>query len=124
MTQEEKDELELRAALEPCWFRIEARYWSVSDEWGQHTNSGIVLIRIPVAKHTPKGAWLGKGVKPRFVLREYEHRGRAYAAPTEQQAIADFQRRKAFQIRMHEKQISRATLELDLLNRGRIRALG
>lgn len=125
-----KDELELRTFTEPHWFRVEARHWSVADEWGEHsyTSADLVVRRILVLRHTPKGAWLGPGPgqmgePKRLVMRDYFHRGRAYAAPTLAQAREDFRKRKQYRISCLQHQINIAQREIDLLDRGELRSL-
>lgn len=127
----QNDDIALREALEPHWFRIEARHWSVADEWGDHsyTSSEVIVRQISVLKHTPKGAWLGAkpgefGMPKKLVLREYQHRGRAFAAPTLEQAKEDFRKRKQFRIDRLQAQINRAEREIALLDEGSPRLLG
>lgn len=88
---------ELLAFTEPCWWRCEV------DDYGK-----LVVTPVTIVKHTPRGvqAHTYKGVK--LILREYQHRARAYAAPTKEQAKADFIKRKAFQIRMLKTELDRA----------------
>ena len=120
----DNDDLALRECLEMSWFRVEARSWAVFDEWGDASDdsySELVYRRIPVVKHTPKGAWLRTGSRDkRLVLREYQHRARAFAAPTLEQAKEDFRLRKQYHIACLKGRIARAEADLKLLD-GKIR---
>jgi hypothetical protein len=99
----DEDDLELRAVLEPHWFRVEA------------SREQLRVSRFSVVRHTPKGAWLKGYFGEKFVLRNVEHRGRLFAAPTHKQAEEDFRLRKLFRIRMLEVQLDRTQRDLDLL---------
>lgn len=121
------DDLALKEMLEPHWFRIEARHYSVADDYGDHsyTSSELIVIEIPVIKHTPKGAWLMiSPSRKKFVLRDYQHRGRAYAAPALAQAKEDFRKRKQFYINCLQSQINRAQREIDMLTTTHPRLIG
>lgn len=115
MTQEE---LAQRLLDEPHWFRVTARHYATVNDYGEVDGrwSDLRIEKIEVVRHTPKGAWLRVGFKPAFLKREYRHRGRAYAAPTEAQAREDFRKRKQFRISMLQKQIDRAQQEINLLD--------
>lgn len=116
MNQEEKDDLELRTALEPCWFRVEADHYD-------YGCSRLAVIDIPVIKHTPRGAWVMRKGQKFLVLRDYTHRGRAYAAPSIVQAMEDFRHRKQFQISRLKQELRGAESELALLETGKLRLL-
>ena len=115
-----QDDIALRECLEPHWFRVEARHYSHADEYGDHsyTSSELKIELIKVVRHTPKGAWLLQGFSnKRFVLRDYQHRARAYAAPTLEMAKEDFRKRKQYRIDRLQAQIHRAEREIALLGR-------
>lgn len=99
------DELDLRELLEPHWFRIHARWW----EGG---SAELICETVQILKHTPKGVRVYGG---KLVLRDYVHRGRAYAAPTVEQAEEDFRKRKLWQIGRLKSKLNQAEAELALL---------
>lgn len=118
----DQDDIALRECLEPVWFRVEAQHWANVDDWGyvSSRHSALKIIEIPVLKHTPKGAWIGArpgeiGMAKKLVLREYQHRARAYAAPTLDQAKEDFRKRKLYRIACLQAEIQRAEREIQLL---------
>lgn len=107
---------------ETHWFRCVVHHFASVDEWGDVNGSyaKVDIIKCKVRKHTPKGAWLFTGfespdIKGKFVLRDMQHRGRAYAAPTEEQAKKDFILRKQFHIDRLQAQINRATADQKLV---------
>jgi hypothetical protein len=108
------DDIALLEFTEPHWFRVEAEH----DEY----QSRLVVIPIPILKYTPKGVWVSYRARysfksgKRLILRNYVHRGRAYAAPTEKQARDDFRKRKEFQIRMLKAELANAQKCFDLVN--------
>lgn len=112
-----KDDLALLEMKEPYWFRVEAPYYEMHDK-------ALLMIRVPIIKYTPKGVWVTATSRrfdsaKKLVLRKYQHRGRAYAASTPEQAAEDFRMRKQFQIRRLQSQIQSAQADLDLLSDGR-----
>lgn len=99
------DDRELLEAIEPHWFRIE-----------EHED-GLTCRRVRILKHTPKGARIENG---RLILRDYIHRGRAYAAPTLAQAQKNFRLRKEYQISRLQRSMSIAQAALDMLEEDNI----
>lgn len=103
------------------WYRVEAKTYATVDDWGDVVGSYSYLqvTGYMVDKETPKGVWLTRPwMSRKFVLREMLHRGRAFAAPTEEQAREDFRLRKQFHIWRLQTQINRAEREIALLNSG------
>src|SRR4051812_42879204 len=99
------------------WYRVDAQHYAVCDFDGEATASYTTLrcISYSVLRETPKGVWLKLALGgSRYVRRDYTHRGRAFAASTEVQAIADFKLRKAFRLRMLAIQVRNAERELSL----------
>lgn len=108
------DAVQLREFTEPHWFRVEGRTWGDGDG-GCYAE--LIVKEILVSKHTPKGAWLNQGFSSkRFVLRDYVHRARAYAAPTLEQAKEDFRKRKLYQISCLQLRIDQVRRQLDLVS--------
>lgn len=110
--------METLTVSEQTWHRIEVQHYATVNDFGEVDGRYATVrhIKYEVTKLTPKGAWLripfnGK----KFVLREMQHRGRAFAAPTVEQAADDFRARKAFQIGRLQSQINRANKELALV---------
>ena len=116
-TEDHTIDLDIREALEPTWFRVEARHYVSTDEYGDIVggSSNLQLIEYRVIRHTPRGAWLDNAGSSKFVLRDMQHRARAFAAPTIEQAKADFKLRKQYRIKKLEAQIHRAKVEISLL---------
>lgn len=117
---EEAFDADLLLMLEPHWFRIESRHSASVDEYGDITSrySDLLEQKFTIVKHTPKGAWLEVGFTggpAKFVLRDMQHRARAFAAPTQQQAREDFRLRKLYRISKLQAQILRAQREIGLL---------
>ena len=108
------------------WFRVEARHHADVDDWGDviGSHSYLQVIEYDVVKETPKGVWLQRPfMAKKFVLREILHRGRAFAAPTEDQAREDFRLRKQFRINRLQSQINQAQREIDLLSTGYVQRI-
>jgi len=100
------------------WHRIEVQHHATVNDFGEVDGrwSTVRQRQFEVIKLTPKGAWLRTGLSgKKFVLREMQHRGRAFAAPTVEQAADDFRARKAFHINRLQAQINRANKELALV---------
>lgn len=122
------DELAQRMIDEPIWFRVEAASYAITDDWGDVVGSHryLTVRKLKVMKHTPKGAWLSNGFfveQRKFVLRDVQHRGRLFAAPTLDQAKEDFRLRKQFRIDRLQSQINRALKEIELLNSSTIHTI-
>lgn len=102
-------DLDVREFTEPVWYRVE----------GEHYD-GAPVLRLntyKVRKHTAKAAQLvigGFSKDTKLVKRDYVHRARAFAAPTVEQALIDFQQRKRYHILCMEGRLNRAREELDL----------
>jgi len=105
------------AGDETRWFRCEVHWYATVNEHGD-TDGSYSHVRVKsyeVKKHTPKGAWLIYGFrdgKGKFVLRDMQHRARAFAAPTKEQAVRDFMLRKKYHIGRLQLQIIRAEKEM------------
>lgn len=99
------------------WHRIEVTTHGHVDEWGDVVGSSDYErhTTFEVVKTTPKGAQLNAWGQRKFVLREMQHRGRAFAAPTLEQAREDFIARKTFRINRLQAQINRETRYIELI---------
>lgn len=111
-----KDEdVQVREFTETHWFRVTVQTYGYTNEYGDVCGSydRVHVDELKVEKHTPKGAFLQTGFGARkFVRRDYVHRGRAFAAPTLEQAKEDFVKRKAFQIGCLQDKINRAERQI------------
>lgn len=108
-------DVDVREFTEPSWFRVEFHSYGYSDEYGNLSGSydRIDIKELKVLKHTPKGAFLDAGFgKRKFVLRELQHRARAYAAPTVAQAKQDFIKRKMYYVMKLQERINRANRQI------------
>lgn len=105
---------------ETRWFRCEVKWYATVNEHGDTdgTYSRVRVKSYKVKKYTPKGAWLITGfaeARGKFVLRDMQHRARAFAAPTKEQAVLDFMLRKKYHIGRLQLQINRAEQEMALV---------
>jgi hypothetical protein len=106
---------------EAVWFRVTVQHYATVNEHGDVDGhySNVTVTQFPVLKHTPKGVWLEIPLSAKkFVLREMLHRGRAYAAPTLEQAKQDFIARKQFERNRLESRINRIDREIALVSQG------
>lgn len=94
-------------AFDGFWYRVEARRYSIADEWGDHlySNSAVEWIRYAVHRETPKGVWLIRvpwGITNRDHVRSRDMAGfiggasfvlgkgkRQLACPTKASALRD-----------------------------------
>ena len=100
---------------EEFWFRYENhRYAAPVDEWGDVVGRGhleVVLLKLRVLKHTPKGVWLDASRSRMwsqfrcFVLRDARKR---FACPTIEDAKESFVARKQRQARIYRARLADA----------------
>lgn len=98
------------------WYRYEDKWYSVADEWGDHSHSTleIELWRSTVVKVTPKGVWLVPG-KVTVVPGEYKglQSGssfkfvcvswtKKFACATKEEALASLEARRKRQKSIYE----------------------
>lgn len=108
-------DVDVREFTEPHWFRVEVHTYGYTDEYGDSAGSydKVDIKKLEVLKHTPKGAFLNNGFGQRkFVLRDVQHRARAYAAPTLEMARQDFIKRKLYHISKLQDRINRANRQI------------
>ncbi len=102
------------------FYRIEDHlYASFSDEYGESSfppTVKLTVIKIPLIKRTPKGAWIGytEGSK-KFVLLTANKR---YALPTMEEAKESFLARKKKQISIYESRVTHAKRAIALCEKG------
>lgn len=105
------------------WFRVEDRLVSGGgfDVHGDYQPGSsrvtVVVVKFPVVKYTPKGAWLRVGGERRFVLREVRRR---FAAPTMELATESFIARKKKQASIYETRVKHARRAIQMAESGRI----
>jgi hypothetical protein len=89
------------------WYRYEDRRYSIPDEYGDHayTKTEITLLKYPVVKRTPKGAWLTVGFSSRWVSL---HTVKRFACPTLEEAAESFVARKTRQVQIHQARADKA----------------
>lgn len=97
-------------------YRAVDTWYSVSDEWGEHSHSGLeVKIRkYPVIRRTPKGAWIAEFMTaPRFVLLSARKK---FACETETEAWESLIARRERQKKIYLARADRAQLTIDAAN--------
>lgn len=104
------------------WYRVEDRLSSGGslDVHGEYVPGGsyvtVQVVKFPVIKNTPEGAWLRVGGERRFVLREARKR---FAAPTVELALESFIARKTRQVGILEAQARNARRAIEIAKHGR-----
>ena len=90
------------------------------DEFGDlcgPSTTHVTMLKYPVLKVTPKGAWISVLGQRKFVLLTARKR---FACPTKVEAKESFIARKRAQIRIHTSIVNRAETAIQIANRYRI----